>query len=299
MTRTGTAIVVAALDAWTTVRASLEGFLAEADESDVVVLVTSSRDGTPDFAEREFPRVRVLRRPHGRLVPELWTEGLQATDSALVAFSTAQMAPGRGWLACLKARLETTGAAGVGGSIAPGVRLSQTERALYLLRYANYLPPVPASARFEPPGDNALYRRDRLEEVEATWRHGFWEVDVHSALRSGGETLACAPEAFVTFLGGTALGAAFCHRLGHARHYGYGRICGRGWGHRLARATCWPAVPPLLLSRILRVLLRRGESFGPWVPAAPALLMLLTTWSIGEAAGACFGPPARHSSFRT
>jgi hypothetical protein len=290
MTHPRTAIVIAALDFGRTVRASLDGFLAETLGGDEVVIVTSSRDDTPRIAHAPTSRVRVLHQPYGRLVPELWSEGLKRTGASFVAFTTAQMVPRPGWLRTLHEGLEATGAAGVGGAIAPGAGLSATDRALYLMRYASYLPPVPSSRSFEPPGDNALYRAESLREVEATWQSAFWEVEVHRALRSRGATVACAPEAVVTFEGGTRLGSALLHRLAHAYQYGRGRVRGLGWAHRLARASAFPAVPPLLLARIAGTLQRRGEPFGPWLGTLPQLLVLLSTWSLGEAAGAFWGP---------
>ena len=60
---------------------------------------------------RVFANVRVIRRPVGRLAPELWRDGLNATDSPLVAFSTAAIVPAPGWLDAMLARLAETGAA--------------------------------------------------------------------------------------------------------------------------------------------------------------------------------------------
>lgn len=284
------AVVLAAIDARGTVRASVSRFLREVGDLGEVILVDASRDGTAGAASAMFPRLRVLRQPAGRLVPELWRDGLEATDAPLVAFSTVQMVPRPGWLAAFRDRLDATGAAAVGGPIAPGPGLSATDRALYLMRYASYLPPLPRASAFEPPGDNALYRRDRLDAVAPAWRGGFWEVEVHRRLRDLGEPLATAPEAIVEFRGGSALGPALKHRLAHARHFGAGRMHGRPLPSRLARSAAAPAVPAVLLGRIARALRRRGEPVGPWLPAIPRLAVLLATWSLGEAAGACLGP---------
>ncbi|MBX6314537.1 MAG: glycosyltransferase, partial [Isosphaeraceae bacterium] len=245
-------VVVAAIDARATVQASLAAFLAETADRGEVVLVDASRDGTADEALARFPELRVLRRPPGSLAPELWRDGLEATRASLVAFSTAQMVPRPGWLRALLDRLDASRAAAVGGAIAPGGDLAPVDRALYLLRYANYLPPVPAFAAFDPPGDNALYRRDRLRGLEPCWRQGFWEVEIHRQLRQRGERLATAPEAIIEYRGGCRLAPALAQRHAHGRRYGAGRSSGRGWGYRLTRSAAAPAVPAVLLGRILR-----------------------------------------------
>jgi hypothetical protein len=287
------ALVLASIDAKATARASVARFLNELDGNDELILVDASGDGTAELVERSFPAVRVMRRKPGTLAPQLWSSGLQHTSAEYVAFSTAQMVPQTGWLGALRRRLDCTDAAGVGGSIAPGSGLSATDRALYLLRYASYLPPVPASGRFEPPGDNALYRREQLEGMDDLLATGFWEVEIHRRLRTRGETLACAPEAVVVYQGGAVFESAARHRLAHARQFGFGRTRGRSWGHRFARSATSPLVPPVLLNRILRSLRARGEPLEPWLPALPKLVMLLTVWAVGEASGACWGPPAQ------
>jgi hypothetical protein len=248
-----------------------------------VILVDASRDGTADEAVRLFPGLRVLRRPPGRLAPELWRDGLDATGAPLVAFSTAQMVPADGWLSALLDRLDATGAAAVGGPIEPASGLSAGDRALYLLRYVNYLRPLPDAAEAEPPGDNALYRRDRLRGLEACWEGGFWEAEVHRALRDRGERLAMAREAAVAFVGGMPPALALRQRLAHARRYGSERALRMGRAQRLARSAAAPAVPAVLLRRIAAALRTRGQPLGPWLPALPRLSLLLAAWSLGEA----------------
>ena len=285
-------VVLAAIDARSTVVESVAGFRSAIGDRGNVVLADASRDGTAELARERFPDLEILHFPSGRLAPQLWRDGMEATDTPLVAFSTAQMVPRADWLDRMLDALESTGAAGVGGPIAASPGLSATDRALYLLRYAGYAPPLPESGRFEPPGDNAIYRRDRLVGLERAWKRGFWEVEVHRALRDRGETLASAAGAAVTFRGGSKLGPAIRQRLAHARHFGAGRARGRGISHRLIRSAATPAVPPLLLARIVGQLRRRGEPIGAWAGALPKLAVLLGAWSIGESAGAWLGPSA-------
>jgi hypothetical protein len=288
------AVVLAAVDARDTVAASVARFLEQVGERGEVVLVDASRDGTADVAEQLFPRLHVIRHAPGRLVPELWTAGLVATRAPLVAFSTAQMVPSAGWLAALDDRLEQTGAAAVGGAIEPAGGLSPSDRALYLLRYVRYLRPI--AEEVEPPGDNALYRRSALADLESAWERGFWEVEVHRRLRERGEALAMAQEAVVEFVGGSRLGEAVRQRGRHARHYGASRAARMGFAQRLARSAATPIVPAVLLQRIGTALGRRGQSLRPWLPALPPLAVLLAAWSCGEAAGTWLGPDAKHQA---
>jgi Glycosyl transferase family 2 len=137
------AVVVASIDARGTVGACVDRFAEEVRGRGEIVLVDASRDGTADLVERSRPGVRVIRESWGALGPELWRVGLRATDAPLVALSTAAMIPARGWLDAMLARLEETGASAVGGPIEPAAGLSATDGAVYLLRYVNYLRPLP------------------------------------------------------------------------------------------------------------------------------------------------------------
>jgi hypothetical protein len=241
---------------------------------------------------REDDALIVVDRPRGRLAPELWREGLEATDRPLVALSTTAMSPTPGWRRAMVERLETTGAAVVGGPIQPQAD-DPVSKAIFLLRYINYLPPVIDPARVEPPGDNAVYRRDRLEGLQPLWKEGFWEVEIHRALRARGERTTMAGEGVVKHHGEGHLFGLILSRHAHARRYGASRARDLAPAQRLMRIAAAPLVPLVLLGRIVLGLRARGESLVPWLPALPALLLLLVAWSLGEARGMGTGLPIR------
>lgn len=292
-------MVIARTDPTPDAEVSLARFAEEVGVLGEVVLVDSSGTEPRGLGAN----VRVLRRPKGRLAPELWRDGLLSTATPLVAFSTAQMIPRPGWLRFLIDGLQSSGAAGVGGPIEPGPDLSTVDRAVALLRYSSYFPPLanPSGRARQggsptirgtatknhaaPPGDNALYRRDRLMEVATSWLGGFWEVEVHRALRDRGETLAMAREAVVTFVGGCGLGSMIAQRWAHAHRYGVGRSRPLGTMARLARIAVGPMIPPLLLTRAIARLGARGMAMAPWLSAVPSLAILSTVWAMGEAVG--------------
>jgi Glycosyl transferase family 2 len=297
-THTRVSVIVAAVDAQATVAASLGRFAEQVCGRGEVLLVDGSSDRTALVAQGlALPGVRVLQRPVGLLVPDLWRAGLDATDAPLVALSTAQMVADRGWLEALRARLDETGAAAVGGPIEPAEGLSPLDRAVYLLRYVHYLRPLPRVRRVEPPGDNVLYRRDCLCS-QAMVTGGFWETEVHRSLRARGESLAMADDAVVRFHGGSPPGVVTGQRHRHARHYGAQRSARMGAVERLARVAAAPAVPLVMLRRIRAELTGRGVPLGPWTPALPWLGLLLAAWSAGEAVGAWLGAPTadRHAA---
>jgi hypothetical protein len=303
------AVVVAAPDGCAAAPGGFRRFAEEVRGRGEVVVVDGSPYGAAGASAVGLRGVRVLHRPGGGLVPRLWGEGLRATAAPLVAFSTSSMVPRAGWLDALLERLPGSGAAAaVGGPIVPAAGLNRTDRAVYLLRYLNYLPPLSGSASPEPPGDNALYRRDALvgwalptffdPEQEGGQcppyeEGGFWEAEVNEALRARGEELAMAGGAVVTYHGGTPLGAALRQRFRHARRYGTSRGARMTGPGRLLRAAAGPVVPVVVGRRIIQGLRARGEPLGRWRAAFPRLAALLTAWAAGEALGMAAGAGMR------
>jgi hypothetical protein len=237
---------------------------------------------------RDEDELIVIDGPSGRLAPELWRDGLEATDRPVVALSTTAMCPTPGWRRAMLERLEATGAAVAGGPIRP-LADDPVSRAIFLLRYVNYLPPLIHREGVEPPGDNAVYRRDRLEGLESLWKEGFWEAEIHRALRARGERTIMAEGGVVEHHGEGCLFGLLQKRYAHGRRYGASRAKDRGPAWRLLRIAAAPLVPFVLLGRIARALRSRGQSLVPWLPALPALLPLLAAWSLGEARGMGIG----------
>jgi hypothetical protein len=294
------AVVVAAAGGAELARASLRAFAHELRGRGELVLVHSETDIIAEVAAEMVPALKTVRASQSRLVPELWLEGYRATDAPLVAFSTTAMIPRAGWLDALLDTLEATGAVAVGGPIAPEKRLAAFDRAVFLHRFARYLPPLLDRDSLDPPGENGLYRRDRLERIEAGFQSGFWEAEVHRHLRARGERLAMAHGAVVTFQGGARRIATWGQRVVHARIYAQSRMQGRSRAERLARALSAPAVPAVLLARTIGHLLERREPLVRWLPALPDLLVLLAAWSGAEAfetvRGAGWARPASRSA---
>lgn len=263
---------------------SVAGFIREVGGSGEVVVVEG---GMPSARAIPGPCLRFVSSPRSRLVPQMWRDGLATIDAERVAFSTTQMVPRAGWLDRLMDRMDETGASGVGGAIAPGERLGPVDRAVYLQRFLAYAHGFPLPSR--PSGENALYRRERLAEVESHWSAGFWEVRVQQRLEGRGATWASEASAVVDYEGTVDLLTIARQRLAHARWFGAERLSGRGRIERAARVLASPMVPAVLLSRAGGSLVRRRMDVRPWLGALPSFLAISSAWAAGEAIGAWAG----------
>ena len=279
------AVIVASVDRGVDSSARLAHFAAEVADRGEILVMDSTPDGCGIGSARGLRNVRVLRKPLGMLAPELWRDGLDATCTPLVAFSTTAMMPEPGWLDAMIGRLEETGAAGVGGPIVPADGLNPTERAIYLLRYIRYYNPLCFQGDAEPPGDNALYRRESLQNVRKLINRGFWEVEIHHALRRRGARFEMTGEGRLLYQGGGRLSSTINQRLRHATAYGASRAPGMSTTERVARTAAAPLVLFVLMRRIASVLKAQGIAREPWLPALPSLALLATAWAAGEAAG--------------
>jgi hypothetical protein len=147
------------------------------------------------------------------------------------------------------------------------------------------MPPAPAEAPADLPGENAAYRRAAVLALGVDLPRGFWEVDVHRLIRQAGDVLVRAPRAVVEYDPALSLGGMLLNRFVHGSHFGVYRVRALGWP-RWKAVLVTPLVPAVLLLRVLRRVRARGKSALWALTALPALLPLLAAWACGEAFGA-------------
>lgn len=275
----GVSVVVGSNGAPDALERCLAALAPQLDGAEVLVC---EPEPTPDGVRARFPFARFLERP-GALVPALWRDGIDASRGRIVALTISPMKPASNWLETIRAEL--THADVVGGAIDPDGDLRLSDWAEYFCRYARDMLPFERHESVDLPGDNAAYRREVLERTSHLYRDGFWEPDVHRALRTEGAQLWHAP-ALLVRQGRSAGVAAFVHqRLAHGRAYGKQR------GSRFSRArnvlgvAAAPAVPALLTARILVTVAAKRRYRLRALVAVPLIVAFNAAWAIGEARG--------------
>lgn len=231
---------------------------------------------------------RTITAAPGTLVPELWLRGLQSSRGRLVAFTIAQCVVSPGWIQRMTAGM-TEGVGGAGGALALASRAGRHVRALYFLRYSNFMEerwtqgPIDGDIA----GDNAIYRRSDLLLPGVCPADGFWEVDVHRRLRQRGLTLAAVADAPATLVGAQAPRRIVRERFRHGRHFGAWRSTSAA--ERLRMVAVAPLVPLVLVVRIARRIWPYSRHRLNFLAALPWLTVFATAWAFGEAAGALWG----------
>ena len=247
----------------------------------------------------------VSRHPRARLIPlgrvgtarptataggqhELYdrrrSAGLAQARGNLVAIVEDRGVPDPGWaraFAALHARLPHPA---IGGAVA-NARDPVLNRAVFLCDFGRYAPPFEAGPRDYVTDVNVCYKRAALERTETLWRERYHETEVHGALRREGAILWLSPEPVVRQArDGLTLGRLLGERFAWGRLFAAVRARESSVAERGARLFLAPLLPIVMGWRIVRGAAARGET-GPALGALPAVLLLLTAWAFGEAAG--------------
>ena len=148
------------------------------------------------------------------------------------------------------------------------------------------MPPMPSDEMTILSGANILYDRATLSSCGSIWESCFYETDVNAALVNAGHKLHMLPNALVISRLRMKLGKALKHLFSGGVHFGNFRQSSSRSSARWLWLIASPAIPIVLLLRIVRVTAtRRPDRFVRLLRSLPYLLLLLCAWSLGEAAG--------------
>lgn len=242
--------------------------------------------GRPPLPVSTTVAIRELAADEATLVPQRWGIGVRAAAAPAFACLTTEFTVTEQWATTLQGAL-ASGAAGAAGGIELGHGAASTAAALYLVRFSSWLPqdPGPPRPTANIPGDTAAYESKAVLAHGDLLKQGFWEVEFHTRFAREGRKLLAFPGALATYLPASGMAATLSLRYRHGREHGETRVV----THRHNRwrlIVSAPAVPIILVVRILRPVVRDRGRFALAIRAFPALVLICCAWSAGEAAGA-------------
>lgn len=177
------------------------------------------------------------------------------------------------------------GAQVVGGAVANAATMRVVDWAAFLCEYSHCLAPASEGPATWLTGNNVTYRRDLLERFAATLRRGYWEDALHDAIRDAGVALTCRPDIVVGHKRHYSAWEYTRQRYLYSRAYAAMRLERAGSTHRLARGVAALALPPLVLWRIVRNVVRSGRHRMQLSLSLPLLVLFASAWGWGEAVG--------------
>jgi hypothetical protein len=217
--------------------------------------------------------------------------GLARARGDLVAIVEDRGVPRPDWARRMVALHERLPNAAIGGGVENG-RDRVLNWAVYFCDFGRYQLPFEPGPREYITDVNIGYKRRALEQTRELWKDRYHETTVHWALIRAGETLYLSDEFAVDQMrDDLSFSRLVSERVGWGRLFAYTRAREIGLGKRMALAVMAPVLPLLLFSRLTRHQLTKKRTLGRFVMAAPAVLLLLATWSIGEMIGYLTGKP--------
>jgi hypothetical protein len=130
------------------------------------------------------------------------------------------------------------------------------------------------------------YKRAALDAIRDLWHDRYNEVTVHRGLKRGGGVLWLRPQLVVREnRGALALRPLLLERLAWGRLFGATRARELSTTTRLLYAVSSPALPAVLIGRMLRRVFGRRRHRDRLLRALPQVLLVTTAWCIGECLG--------------
>lgn len=260
--------------------------LAGAPPGEVEIILCHAADHPDDRTEVEsVPAARWLACAPGSRIPDMWRDGILVAHGEYVALLTAHCVPSERWLAALRSLDLPSGVAAIGGYFVNAADASALDWAIYLLRYAPFSRPAALRVADNVAADNAVYRRDAILACEDLLPRGFWELEYHRRFAARGLRLLLSPDLPVEHRNRYSAAEFAEQRRVHGFHFGRDRARRLGRLGRLAYFLASPAIPVVLLAKVIA----RARRYGWLGHVRPAVLFSLAAmcvnWGLGEARG--------------
>ena len=215
--------------------------------------------------------------------------GIAAASGNLVAILEDRCVPRSGWAATAISLHAEYPHVVIGGAVENG-RDRPLNWAVYFCDFGRYQLPFRSRRSQHATDVNVCYKRSALDSIRHLWIDRYHEPVVHGALMQGGATIFLAPTLIVDEVrDDLRLGALCRERFAWGRLYATIRTQGRTRLERAVLAAFSPLLPPVLLFRLIRDRIIKRRSWLAFMRALPCTVLLLGTWSVGEAAGYLHG----------
>ena len=257
----------------------------DADVHAEVVVVDRCGEATRAVLRERFPEVVILAAEPGTAIPALRALGIARSRGPLVAIIEDHCNVAPGWLSAID-RARRAGHPVIGGAVENANVDRLVDWAAFFCEYARFMPPLKGGVVEEVAGNNVVYERDLLGDLEPD----AWEFFLHARLKERGVPFHCEPALLVSHKKEFGFGRFLEQRYHYSRSFAGMRLADAPRWRRLLYAAGTPLLPLVLFGRIAAAVARRRRHWGVFLASAPVLAVFLGSWAWGEAVGALGGP---------
>jgi hypothetical protein len=281
-------VVIASVNGWHVLGPTLRSIDAQPERDRMEVVVVETLGGAArEFVRQEHPGVVIVESE--RLpIPRLRYQGVLRTRGSVVAILEDHARVGPDWAATILKEHEK-GWGAVGGPVENG-RDGLVNWAVFFCEYAPYMAPLVEGETADLPGNNIAYKRPHLMRHARVLDEGKWESWINDRLRADGVAIAATNAMVVHHIKPFRLGYFLVQRFHFARSYAGMRRAHQSWLKRLVYGAGSCALPPLLMARATRTVLKKRRHLGRFALTAPLVALFLTVGAFGEMVGSLLGP---------
>lgn len=261
---------------------SLGKQLGQADVEFIVV--DRAGDDIAAGIQRDFPWVKLVRRPPGESVPDLRRHGIYLAQADYVAIIEEHCVASDNWIKTILRCIQTPIAA-IGGPVADANYKRLMDWAVYFTEYNAYMPPVERAETLDVCAANCVYRRDLLTKYLPLVGAGYWEAGLNTILLAEGERFVSEPELVVYHTGPFGFLYYLRQRYLFSRAFaGTRRAHTRLW-FRVAYLLLAPLLVPMLVARTASRVLAKRHRTDKFIKVLPHMIPIAATYVFGEWVG--------------
>lgn len=256
-------------------------------EAEVIVVDRCSNGTAAQILER-FPGVTLLKAPVGAGIPELRAIGIEKSHGRIVAITQDHCVLPDNWFHEILTAHKSDYAA-IGGAVENSSIWSLTDWASFLCEYSESMLPIANGEVERVAGNNVAYKRQALNRIDKSTLHNCWEYFVQDEMRKNGDRLLSLPSLVVSHRTKFGFMKFLSQRYYFSRSFAAMRRGRMKWHKSLAAAILTPALPPIILSRIVRNVVRKKRYGRQLLLSSPCLIVFLLAYAAGEFCGYAFG----------
>jgi GT2 family glycosyltransferase len=282
-------VIIAAYNAQNTIRSCLRSLETQTARSSMeVILVDSSRDGTADIVDREFPWIDHKVFSQRKYCGDARNIGLARARGRIVGLMDADCIAGKNWAGSILKAHKKNSAPAIGGAIANGNPESLVGWAAYFSEFSAWMPGTPAGEQVDIAGANMSYKKMIFDRL-GTFIPGTYcsDTEFHWRLQKEGLGLCFDPSIQISHHNISSFGKLLRHEFNHGCSFARVRVKAKQFStlNRMVHAFCFGLIALKLFYRISLRNLRNPLYLKFFLLSLPLTLMGVIAWSLGEGFG--------------